>query len=410
VLKELRRIPPGFAAFLVIGAAVVTMLVLAAFDSSVGEDHTTPIRAAAEQRAPKVVELGGSFAKPKKQRAAPAPAQQPEGEVPAPSAQVPLRRLVGQKLIARMSGTSPSPLLLRRIRKGEVGGVILFADNVGSSAQVSSLTSQLRQAATAGGSQGFVIAVDQEGGPVKRLRGGPPNRSPAQIAGADSAFAEGQATGTYLSRLGINVNLAPVLDVRAPGSFIADRSFAATPAKAAELGAAFASGLQGSGVAATAKHFPGLGHATVNTDTGPSTVGSPRTVLDADLLPFKRAIDGQIGLVMMSNATYPAYGSGPAVLSQPIVEGLLRSRLGFGGVIVSDDLEAGAIRAVMPPASAAVAASKAGVDMMLLARSPDSYRVAYDALMAAVRDGRLDKAALEQSYARIQQLQAEYAG
>ena len=409
MLRELRRIPPGFATFLVVGAALVTMIILAAFDTAVGGNDSQPKRSAATQPSKPVIELGKSY---RKSRPATAPVPQgttPEQEPPA-APRVPLRRLVGQKLIARMSGTSPSPHLLRRVRRGQLGGVILFPDNVGSPAMLRSLTSRLRQAAIAGGSPGFVIAVDQEGGPVKRLPAGPPSRSPAQIASAEGALSEGVATGHYLASLGVNVDLAPVLDVRVPGSFIASRSFAATPGRVAEFGGAFAEGLQQAGVAATAKHFPGLGHATVNTDSGPSTVSAPRATLDAELAPFRRAVDEGIGLVMMSNATYPAYGRGPAVLSQPVVQGQLRGRLGYGGVIVSDDLEAGAIRAVMPSASASVAAAKAGVDMLLLARSPASYDVAYGALVAAVRDGRLDRGALEQSYQRIQSLQSGFAG
>jgi beta-N-acetylhexosaminidase len=307
-----------------------------------------------------------------------------------------------------MSGTTPSAQLLSRVRRGEVGGVILFPDNVGSRGQLSSLTARLRRAAQAGGAAGFVIAVDQEGGPVKRLRAGPPNLAPSQIATAAGALHEGAATGRYLMGLGVNVDLAPVLDVRRLGSFIASRAFAATPAEVAQLGGAFASGLQQAGVAATAKHFPGLGHATSNTDTSTSVVGAPRAALDADLAPFARAAGDGIALVMMSNATYPAYGPGPAVLSRTLVQDQLRGRLGFAGVIVSDDLEAGAVRAVMPPGRAAVAAAKAGVDMLLLARSEASYGVAYQALLAAARDGRLGRSELEQSYQRIEQLQSQY--
>lgn len=410
MLKELRRVPPGFAAFLVIGAAVVTMILLAALDTTIsGGDPKPPQAAAARQTAP-IVDLGKT--RYPKERDAPAdapPAAAPEKEPSAPDPSVPLRRLIGQKLVVRMSGTSPSAELLRHVRKGQVGGVILFPDNVGSSSQLKALTGALRQAALAGGAQGFVIAVDQEGGPVKRLRAGPPNRAPSQIATAGAALQEGGATGSYLSSLGVNVDLAPVLDVRVPGSFIASRAFASTPGGVARLGGAFASGLQQAGVAATAKHFPGLGHATVNTDTGPSAVGAAKAVLDAELAPFSAAIANGIGLVMMSNASYPAYGNGPAVLSRPVVQGLLRDRLGFGGVVVSDDLEAGAISAVMPAGNASVAAAQAGVDMLLLARSPGSYDVAYRALLAAARSGRLDRGALEESYARIEQLQADYA-
>jgi beta-N-acetylhexosaminidase len=272
-----------------------------------------------------------------------------------------------------------------------------------------SLTTRLRQAARAGGAPGFVIAVDQEGGPVKRLQAGPPNLAPAQIASAADAHREGAATGSYLAGLGVNVDLAPVLDVGAPESFVSSRAFAAAPARVAELGGAFASGLQQSGVAATAKHFPGLGHATANSDAGTSVVGAPRATLEAEMAPFAKAVGDGIALVMMSNATYPAYAPGPAVLSPAIVQGQLRQRLGFAGVVISDDLEAGAVRAVMPPGSAAVAAAGAGVDMFLLARSESSYGPAFQSLLAAARDGRLDKRALEQSYERIQQLQSQFA-
>jgi beta-N-acetylhexosaminidase len=409
VLRELRRVPPGFAAFLVVGAAVVTMLIAAAFDSSVGSSAPSLVKKEARSaRQQHVITLGNRYAKAPKNSA---PEQEaPATPQPAPAqTNVPLRRLVGQKLIARISGTSASPAFLRRVRRGEVGGVILFPDNVGSPAQLRALTASLKRAASAGGSPGFIVSVDQEGGPVKRLPAGPPSRAPAQIATAAQAQSEGAATGSYLSGLGVNVDLAPVLDVRRPGSFVASRTFAATPGKVAALGGAFASGLQQAGVAATAKHFPGLGHAVVNTDRTASVVSSPRATLDADLQPFARAAGDQIGLVMMSNATYPAYAPGPAVLAPSIVQGLLRDRLGFQGVIVSDDLEAGAVTSVMPPSSAAVSAAKAGVDMLLLARSEASYPVAYGSLLAAARDGRLSRASLEASYQRIQQLQTTFA-
>jgi beta-N-acetylhexosaminidase len=407
MLNELRRIPPGFAAFLVLGAALVTMIILAAFDSVIGGDEPAhSARASSDRQTAPLVELGKSYPDTKK----PPAKKAPEAEPQQPAAEkIPLSRLVGQKLMVRMSGTSPSPGLLRRVRAGKVGGVILFPDNVGSAGQLKALCSSLQQAARAGGSAGLLIAVDQEGGPVKRLQAGPPKQSPAQIASAGAAEGEGQATGAYLANLGLNVNLAPVLDVAAPGSFIASRAFSNTPARVAELGGAFATGLQSAGVAATAKHFPGLGHATANTDNGQSTVNASKGALDADLKPFEQAIAGGVGLVMMSNATYPAYASGPAVLSRPIVQGVLRDRLRFGGVIITDDLEAGAIQAVQPASSAAVAAAGAGVDILLLARTEGSSEAAYHALVAAANAGQLDRGALEESYARITQLQQDYA-
>jgi beta-N-acetylhexosaminidase len=406
VLRELRRVPPGFAAFLVIGAAVVTMIVLAAIDSRSGDGNQAR-RSASRHSLPgdPLVVLGTKYPK----LAPKSPSETQPQQAPPPRG-VPLRRLIGQKLVVRMHGITPSHQLLRLVRKGEVGGVILFPDNVGTPAQLRSLTGRLQAAARAGGSPGFVIAVDQEGGPVKRLRAGPPTLSPAQIASPAGAAHQGRLTGGYLAGLGVNVDLAPVLDVRRPGSFVASRAFASTPGRVAQLGSAFAGGLQQTGVAASAKHFPGLGHATANTDAGASVVGASRKELDADLGPFAQAARDGIALVMMSNASYPAYAPGPAVLSRGIVQGQLRGTVGFGGVIVSDDLEAGAIRAVMPPGDASVAAAKAGVDMFLLARSPASHDVAYRALLAAARDGRLSRGELEQSYARIQQLQSSFGG
>jgi beta-N-acetylhexosaminidase len=407
VLRELRRVPRGFATFLVVGGATVTMIVFAAFDTSVDRSVPAQVKATAQHAAPRVAALGGGYPKAARKPDAAAPAEQ---EPAAPAAvRIPLRRLVGQRLMVRITGTSASSALLRRVRRGEVGGVIVFPDNVGSRAQLKALTGRLTRAARAGGSSGFLIAVDLEGGTVKRLAAGPPYQSPAQIATAAAGEREGAATGAYLAGLGINVDLAPVLDVARPGSFVASRAFAHTPARVAELGGAFAAGLEQGGVAATAKHFPGLGHATVNTDRTPSVVGASRAVLDADLAPFGTAIANRVPLVMMSNASYPAYAPGPAVLSSAVVQGQLRGKLGFGGVIISDDLDAGAIRAVMSPGSAAVAAAKAGVDVLLLARTEGSAAPAYQALLGAARSGRLDRAALEGSYQRIQQLEANYA-
>src|SRR4051812_4647955 len=179
---------------------------------------------------------------------------------PAP-ARVPLTRLVGAKVVGAVDGTAPSRALLRRVRRGELGGVVLSGTNVASGAQLRGLTRRLRRAARAGGAAGFLIAIDQEGGSVRRLAG-PPRRSPVEIGRRGSrrvARGEGRATGRLLRRLGIGVDLAPVLDVGRRRSFMASRAFGRTPRRVARLGPEFAVGLQQRGTAATAKHFPGLG-------------------------------------------------------------------------------------------------------------------------------------------------------
>jgi beta-N-acetylhexosaminidase len=225
------------------------------------------------------------------------------------------------------------------------------------------------------------------------------------------ALHEGRATGRYLAGLGIDVDLAPVVDVAAPGSFIASRSFGSDPRRVARLAGAFADGLGRSGVAATAKHFPGLGRAARNTDTSGSTIDAPLDVLRGDERPFAHAAHAGVPLVMVSTAVYPAFGTRvPAALSSAIVARELRGRLGFRGVTISDDLEAASVRAVTSPAAAAVAAAKAGVDVELLASTPSASEDAYRALLRAARRGELDRASVEAAYNRIAALVAKLEG
>jgi beta-N-acetylhexosaminidase len=400
-------VPPRRAAALVVGAAVLTAALLTAVDGIFGDDD--PARDADRSGQPQVIDLStGAYP-------GSAPAQEPEGQPRNPPAQVPLRRLVGAKVMVRMSGTAPSPELLRRVRRGSVGGVILFPDNVGSRSQLRRLTSRLRTAAREGGGAGFLIATDQEGGVVKRLQGGPPSRSAPQMGATGRrsvAEREGTATGEYLASLGINVNLAPVADVPAsPSSFIANRAFGRDPRKVGEFATAFASGLASAGVAATAKHFPGLGRAPANTDLARSVVRASRAQLRSDIEPFRQTVQAGIGLVMMSNAIYTAYDSRrPAVLSPAMVAGQLRDGLGFDGVVITDDLDAASVRSVASPARAAVQAARAGVDVVLYAKTPAAGQAAFGALLAAARGGSLNRVALEDSYNRIEALQRELAG
>ncbi|MET0730997.1 MAG: glycoside hydrolase family 3 N-terminal domain-containing protein, partial [Solirubrobacterales bacterium] len=254
----------------------------------------------------------------------------------------------------------------------------------------------LQRAAEASGTPPLLVATDQEGGDVKRFVSLPPNRPPAELgaAGAETASTEGRATGRALGRIGINADLAPVLDVpTVPGAFIAERSFASDASAVADTGVAFADGLRQGGVAATAKHFPGLGRATANTDLGPSRIGGTRGDLEADLEPFAAAVEAGVQLVMTANATYDALDPElPASLSSRVTS-VLRQRLGFDGVVITDDLLAGAISgAGYGPGDAAVAAARAGADLLLFARLPAPE--ALPALVTALRRGGLDREAL----------------
>ena len=334
------------------------------------------------------------------------------GATAAPRA-VPLSRLAGQLVMSPLAGTRPGASLLARIRAGQLGGVILFGPNIRSLERLRELTAQLQLAAAAGGNPPLLVAVDQEGGPVRRLRFAPPALSAQAMGRAGSASAvrtAGAATGRALRAAGVNLDLAPVADVpSSPRSFLGSRAFGRDPALVASLAAAFVDGVQSMGVAATAKHFPGLGTAAASTDLHRVVIRTPRAELLARLAPFRAAITAGVDLVMVSNAAYQALdGSGlPAVLSASIVDGLLRDTLGFHGVVITDTLSAPGPAAY---AEAAVRTIEAGGDIVLYATSETEAARGYASLLAAAGSGRLSRARLEESYARIAALKRRLAG
>ncbi len=304
-----------------------------------------------------------------------------------------------------MTGTSPDPSLLARVHAGQVGGVILSTGNVRSVTQVRALTDSLRAAASAGGQPPPLIMIDQEGGLIRRLPWAPPIPS-AEVLGRLSPTAvraQGLATARALRAAGINVDLAPVADVpSSSGSFIAARrrAFSGDPGQAATRATAFAQGLADGGVAATAKHFPGLGRATVTTDSSVVTVPATRWQLSADLTPFCSLITADVPLVMLSNASYTAFGPEPAVMSAR-VHTLLRRDLRFRGVTISDALEAASARRGRSVEDTAVLAARAGTDLLLFTGSEAETAAVYARLLAAARVGALSRRSLEQSFERI---------
>jgi beta-N-acetylhexosaminidase len=328
----------------------------------------------------------------------------PTGPSPASASSPTLPQLVGQTILARMRGTTPSASFLRRVRLGQIGGVVLFSDNYGA-AGPATLVAGLQQAARDGGQPPLLIAIDQEGGIVKRLPGAP-TLAPPQMASAAVAQSEGLATARNLLRNGVDVDLAPVCDV-GRGGFITPRTFGATPTAVAVRCPAFARGLAQGHVAATAKHFPGLGYAATTTDTGAITVTASRTKLEADLAPFRAAIAAHTPLVMVSTAVYPALGPAvPAATSNAIVQGILRAQLGFRGVVITDALDTPAVARYYRTGTASVRALQAGADAVIAAgvTSKDAdaaSEAAYNAVLAAARSGTLSRATLTASYLRI---------
>jgi beta-N-acetylhexosaminidase len=324
-----------------------------------------------------------------------------------------LAQLVGQKLVVRMDGVTPSADLLGRIRRGEVGGIILFGPNVTTPLALIALTARLRAAAVAGGQPRLLIAVDQEGGPIKRIPWAPPTLSAPQmgrIGSASIARTQGASTAAALRGLGIDIDLAPVADVPAStASFMyrAGRTFSFSATRTALLANAFAAGLESGRVAPAMKHFPGIGFATRNTDAYVVTIRASRAALAPGLLPYRTAIAHHIPLVMLSNATYTAYDPRNAAgWSHAIAVTLLRRDLGFTGVTITDSLDGTARARGLWPRVLAVSAARAGTDMILTTGSEASTRGVYATLLRQAQLGSIPRATLQASYNRILALKA----
>ena len=297
--------------------------------------------------------------------------------------------------------TPPTPAFLARVRRGQMTGVLLLG-RWPSPAVVSSTTAALQRAACTRG-EPMLVAADQEGGVVKRLPWAPPTLAPAQMGTAAEAGRQAAATAPALRQAGIDVDFAPVVDTPSSAkSFLGTRAFSRSTRLNSQLGAAFVDGLQGAGIAATAKHFPGLGEAPANTDDEPVVVSAPRWKLREGLAPFRAAAAADVKLVMVSSATYPALDpSGlPAVFSRGLVTGLLRGELGFEGVVVTDALDTPGPARVWHAATRAIAA---GVDLLVFGSEAPSER-AYATLAADAPKYPHLRARLAESAGRIAEL------
>jgi beta-N-acetylhexosaminidase len=258
----------------------------------------------------------------------------------------------------------PTPSFLARIAAGQIGGVILLGNDWTRPAATQAAVTRVQQAACRRG-RPLLVAVDQEGGPVRRLRFAPPTLAAAEMTTPTTALAQARAAAAALRATGVGIDLAPVADVLSTSrSFLGTRSFGSDPAMVAGLVRAFVHGLQGSHVAATAKHFPGLGSAVVSTDDRAVTIARSAAFLEARLAPFQAGTK----LVMVSNASYPALdpSGSPAVFSHAIVTDLLRGQLGFDGVVVTDALDA---KSVASAPHAGARALAAGVDLLLYSKT-----------------------------------------
>jgi beta-N-acetylhexosaminidase len=328
---------------------------------------------------------------------------------PSPAASLTLEQAVGQRMIVSLPGTTVPDALAQRVRRGEVAGVILFSRNIGSRAQLRALTARLqaerRRGPRALRDKPLLVMIDQEGGLVKRLPGAP-SRSAAGMGATGSAAAvraDGVATARNLRDAGVNVNLAPVVDLGLPGSYqrATGRSFAASPSAVSRYAGAFADGLGAGGVLATAKHFPGLGRGPANEDERLNRIDVPLATLRAtDEAPFRALARRDVPLVMVSTGIYPALSERPAMFSKRVTTDELRGTVGFDGVTVTDDLEVAAL-AHLSPERKALASVRAGNDLLLFCQSWSAAERGAAAVRRAVRSGAISRAAIDVGANRV---------
>ncbi|MFP3998924.1 MAG: beta-N-acetylhexosaminidase [Desulfobacterales bacterium] len=298
----------------------------------------------------------------------------------------------GQRIIAGFTGTELNPDLKYLIDTLLVGGIILFSRNIENRDQLRRLCSDAQDYARTCGQPGLIIAVDQEGGSVARLKAPdffqPPDA--AQIKDPVQAGCFAEITASELNSVGINMNMAPVMDVASPDGcgIMANRSFAGDPQKAAESGAAVIESLQKNKVMAVAKHFPGIGRTTADSHLDLPEIDISLQQLETfDLVPFYTAVRHKAAGIMLSHVRYAALDPvWPASLSKTAAKDLLRNKIGYTGLTITDDLEMGAIANYYDMHAVADRVLCAEIDIALICHSMDKAESAFKTFHSALTD------------------------
>jgi beta-N-acetylhexosaminidase len=296
----------------------------------------------------------------------------------------------------------PTRRFLTRIRRGKMAGVIFLGNNWLTRSKVKHITAQLQGAACTRG-EPLLIALDQEGGIVKRLSWAPPTEAPADMTSPTDAHAQAAGAAQAFRESGVDIDFAPVVDTpSSPNNFLGSRAFSESASWNASMGKAFIRGLQQNGIAATAKHFPGLGLAGGNTDHGRITIKASKAKIEPGFLPFQAAIKAGVKLVMVNTAIYPHLDAtrAPAAFSSAIINGILRQQLGFKGVTVTDSLTAPAPSAIP---HAATKAMLAGSDLLIWG-AESAAEQGYATLLADAKSSPALKARLTEAAGRIRAL------
>lgn len=321
-----------------------------------------------------------------------------------------LRHLIGQRLLIGLPGLEVDEEFKDIVRTYKVGNVILMKRNVENREQTARLCAQIQEVVLRETGYPALISADQEGGTVTRLQADSVNVAGAMAVAStgkpENARLAGRITGMELSALGINFDLAPVLDVNnnPKNPVIGERSYGDTAETVTRYGLEMMHGLHEGGVLSCAKHFPGHGDTDVDSHLGLPTINkSLEQLRQMELVPFIAAIQQDIPAIMTSHIQMPQLEKNglPNTLSRAVITGLLRQELGYKGLVVSDDMEMKGVLSLMSGPDAVLAAAKAGVDVMCICHTPKTMRDAAEKMYAAAECGELDMEEIKQSVQRV---------
>jgi beta-N-acetylhexosaminidase len=341
-------------------------------------------------------------------------AQQDTPQHAQPNAQASLQQKIGQLFMVGFDALEPNEAITRLIREQRVGGVILFRRNVHTPAQVSALCRQLQAINAEVSDEPLLIALDQEGGMVMRIEQGVTPIPAAMAFQAAGSVADCEqmnfVNGDEMRQIGINMLLAPVLDVNNNrlNPVIGVRAYGEDAATVIEYGMAALRGQQGAGMIVTAKHFPGHGDTGTDSHYAMASVAHDQARLRAvELAPFRAAVAQGVDAIMTAHLAFPAFepdAGVPATLSKAVLTGLLRGEMGYQGAIISDCLEMGAIADGVGVAEGAVRTLQAGADIVLISHREERQRAAIAAVLAALDSGALPLARVDEALARVRHL------
>ncbi|MDG0812239.1 beta-N-acetylhexosaminidase [Cohnella rhizosphaerae] len=328
-----------------------------------------------------------------------------------------LEEKIGQMILAGFEGAAaPDASTLRMIREDRIGGVILYKDNIADVAKTVKLINAIKAANAKAGNAPLFVSVDQEGGKVSRLPSSYKKIPDAAVVGKTGDEKLATRMGELLARevrsAGFNVDFAPVLDINSnpDNPVIGTRSFGTTAGLATRMGLAAMRGLREEGVVSVVKHFPGHGDTAVDSHLDlPVLNKTAEQLAKLEWVPFQAAIGQHADAVMVAHILFPKIDpEAPASFSKVIIGDQLRGKLGFKGVVITDDMTMGAIAKHYDLADAAVKSVSAGSDILLVAHGYDVERKVYKALLNAVHGGKLTEARIDESVTRILTLKARY--